>query len=106
MYKQQMQCFWTVDEIDLTRDCKDWLKLTSDEQHFIKYVLAFFAASDGIIVENLAQRFCNEIQIPEARFFYGFQLMMENIHSETYSTLIDTLLAHDKEEKQFLLSAI
>ena len=72
MYKDQMACFWTVDEIDLGQDTKDWMKLTSDEQHFIKHVLAFFAASDGIVLENLAQRFCTEIQIPEARCFYGF----------------------------------
>jgi ribonucleoside-diphosphate reductase subunit M2 len=67
-----MACFWTVDEIDLGQDTKDWLKLTNDEQHFIKHVLAFFAASDGIVLENLAQRFCTEIQVPEARCFYGF----------------------------------
>ena len=72
MYKDQMACFWTVDEIDLGQDTKDWMKLTSDEQHFIKHVLAFFAASDGLVLENLAQRFCTEIQIPEARCFYGF----------------------------------
>lgn len=105
MYKDQMACFWTVDEIDLSQDTKDWAKLKKDEQHFIKNVLAFFAASDGIVLENLAQRFTTEIQIPEARCFYGFQMMMENIHSETYSILIDTYI-QDKEEKKFLFEAI
>ena len=79
-------------EIDLSQDIKDWAKLKKDEQHFIKHVLAFFAASDGIVLENLAQRFTTEIQVPEARCFYGFQMMMENIHSETYSILIDTYI--------------
>lgn len=101
-----MACFWTPDEIDLGQDVKDWQKLSKNEQHFVKHVLAFFAASDGIVVENLAQRFCNEVQVPEARCFYGFQMMMENIHSETYSLLIDTLLVGDQEEKSFLLNAI
>lgn len=87
-----MACFWTVDEIDLGQDPKDWAKLKDDERHFIKHVLAFFAASDGIVLENLASRFMTEIQIPEARCFYGFQMMMENIHSETYSILIDTYI--------------
>jgi len=105
MYKDQMACFWTVDEIDLSQDTKDWAKLKKDEQHFIKHVLAFFAASDGIVLENLAQRFTTEIQVPEARCFYGFQMMMENIHSETYSILIDTYI-QDKEEKTFLFEAI
>lgn len=106
MYKEQMACFWTPDEIDLGQDVRDWQKLSKDEQHFVKHVLAFFAASDGIVAENLAQRFCNEIQVPEARSFYGFQMMMENIHSETYSLLIDTLLSQDPEEKHFLFDAI
>ena len=92
MYKDQMACFWTVDEIDLGQDPKDWTKLKEDERHFIKHVLAFFAASDGIVLENLASRFMTEVQIPEARCFYGFQMMMENIHSETYSILIDTYI--------------
>ena len=105
MYKDQMACFWTVDEIDLSQDVKDWQKLSGDEQHFIKHVLAFFAASDGIVLENLAQRFCTEIQVPEARCFYGFQMMMENIHSETYSILIDTLV-QEETEKTFLFQAI
>ena len=105
MYKDQMACFWTVDEIDLAQDKKDWATLKPDEQHFLKHVLAFFAASDGIVLENLAQRFTTEIQIPEARAFYGFQMMMENIHSETYSILIDTYI-NDPAEKKFLFEAI
>ena len=100
-----MACFWTVDEIDLGQDPKDWAKLKDDERHFIKHVLAFFAASDGIVLENLASRFMTEIQIPEARCFYGFQMMMENIHSETYSILIDTYI-DDAQEKAFLFEAI
>jgi len=92
MYKDQMAAFWTSEEIDLATDVKDWERLNDNERHFIKHVLAFFAASDGIVNENLAQRFCTEIQAPEARCFYGFQMMMENIHSETYSLLIDTLI--------------
>ena len=105
MYKDQMACFWTVDEIDLETDRKHWTKLKDDEKHFIKNVLAFFAASDGIVLENLASRFMCEVQIPEARCFYGFQMMMENIHSETYSILIDTYI-DDAEEKKFLFEAI
>ena len=106
MYKKQMASFWTADEIDLHQDLSDWeKKLNDNEKHFIKYVLAFFAASDGIVLENLAQKFCTEIQIPEARCFYGFQIAMENIHSETYSLLIDTYIK-DREEKNFLFNAI
>ena len=105
MYKDQMACFWTSEEIDLAQDVKDWQKLNDNERHFIKMVLAFFAASDGIVLENLAQRFMSEIQIPEARCFYGFQMMMENIHSETYSLLIDTYIS-DSSEKDFLFRAI
>lgn len=104
-YKRQMACFWTVEEIDLSRDLNDWEKLNDNEQHFIKYILAFFAGSDGIVLENLGQRFINEIQIPEARCAYGFQLMMENIHSETYSLLIDKYIT-DNKEKNFLFNAI
>ena len=100
-----MACFWTAQEIDLEQDLKHWETLQQDERHFIKYVLAFFAASDGIVLENLAQQFCTEIQIPEVRCFYGFQIAMENIHSETYSLLIDTYI-EDAEEKNFLLHAI
>lgn len=105
MYKKQVASFWTAEEIDLDQDLTDWEKLTKNEQHFIKYVLAFFAASDGIVLENLAQKFCSEIQIPEARCFYGFQIAMENIHSETYSLLIDTYIKNP-EEKNFLFHAV
>jgi len=105
MYKKQQACFWTASEIDLGQDLYDWEKLNKGEQHFIKYVLAFFAASDGIVNENLAQMFCSEIQVPEGRCFYGFQIEMENIHSETYSMLIDTLIK-DEKEKAFLFNSI
>lgn len=106
LYKQQEACFWTAEEIDLAQDISDWdNKLNSDEQHFVKHVLAFFAASDGIVNENLAMNFVNEVQYTEAKFFYGFQIMMENIHSETYSLLIDTYIK-DKEEQNKLFNAI
>jgi len=106
MYKKQLASFWTAEEIDLHQDISDWeKKLNDNERHFIKYVLAFFAASDGIVLENLAQKFCTEIQLPEARCFYGFQIAMENIHSETYSLLIDTYIK-DSVEKNFLFNAI
>jgi len=105
MYKKQVASFWVTEEIDLFQDLVDWEKLNDSEKHFIKYVLAFFAASDGIVLENLAQQFCSEIQIPEARCFYGFQIAMENIHSETYSLLIDTYIK-DQTEKLMLLNAI
>jgi len=105
MYKKQIASFWTADEIDLYQDLSDWEKLNENEKHFIKHVLAFFAASDGIVLENLAQKFCTEIQIPEARCFYGFQIAMENIHSETYSLLIDTYIK-DASEKHILFNAI
>jgi len=105
MYKKHMASFWTVEEIDLSQDGKDWESLTSDEQHFIKMVLGFFAASDGIVLENLAERFITEVQLPEARCFYGFQLMMENIHSETYSLLLDAYIK-DPEEKDKMFNAI
>ena len=105
MYKKQLALYWTVEEIDLGKDHDDWKKLKEDERHFIKYVLAFFAGSDGIVLENLGQRFMNEIQIPEAKCFYGFQMAMENIHSETYSLLIDTYI-QDEKEKSVLLNAI
>lgn len=105
-YKNAQACFWTAEEIDLSTDLKDWdERLTKDEQHFIKHVLAFFAASDGIVNENLAENFVNEVQYPEAKFFYGFQIMMENIHSETYSLLIDTYIK-DPKEKDYLFNAI
>ncbi|RKF05092.1 ribonucleoside-diphosphate reductase beta chain [Tenacibaculum lutimaris] len=105
-YKKQQACFWTAEEIDLHSDLNDWnTKLTDDERYFIKHVLAFFAASDGIVNENLAENFVNEVQYSEAKFFYGFQIMMENIHSETYSLLIDTYIK-DEEEKDRLFKAI
>jgi ribonucleoside-diphosphate reductase beta chain len=106
MYKQAEASFWTAEEIDLAQDLNDWNnKLNQDEKFFIKSVLAFFAASDGIVNENLAINFLNEVQYPEARCFYGFQIMIENIHSETYSLLIDTYI-NDKEEKDRLFHAI
>ena len=105
-YKKHEASFWTAEEIDLHADLVDWgTKLNDDERFFIKHVLAFFAASDGIVNENLAENFLHEVQYPEARFFYGFQIMMENIHSETYSLLIDTLIK-DPLEKDKLLHAI
>ncbi|MDX8552269.1 ribonucleotide-diphosphate reductase subunit beta [Tenacibaculum sp. 1B UA] len=105
-YKKQQACFWTAEEIDLHSDLTDWnSKLTDDERYFIKHVLAFFAASDGIVNENLAENFVNEVQYSEAKFFYGFQIMMENIHSETYSLLIDTYIK-DEEDKDKLFKAI
>jgi ribonucleoside-diphosphate reductase beta chain len=106
MYKTHEAAFWTAEEIDLSQDLVDWKeKLNDDERHFIKNVLAFFAASDGIVNENLAINFLNEVQYAEARFFYGFQVMMENIHSETYSLLIDTYIS-DPKERDTLLRAI
>jgi ribonucleoside-diphosphate reductase beta chain len=105
MYKKTEQSFWTAEEIDLHDDLKDWTKLNDGERHFIKHVLAFFAASDGIVNENLAINFMNEVQLPEARCFYGFQIMMENIHSEMYSLLIDTYIK-DGAEKNRLFNAI
>jgi ribonucleoside-diphosphate reductase beta chain len=105
-YKKAEASFWTAEEIDLSQDTVDWEnKLNDDERHFIKHVLAFFAASDGIVNENLAINFLNEVQYPEARCFYGFQVMMENIHSETYSLLIDTYIK-DTAEKNHLFKAI
>ncbi|MFT4663128.1 MAG: ribonucleoside-diphosphate reductase beta chain [Polaribacter sp.] len=104
-YKKSEASFWTAEEIDLSADQIDWEKLTDDERHFIKHVLAFFAASDGIVNENLAENFVSEVQYTEAKFFYGFQIMMENIHSETYSLLIDTYIK-DNKEKDYLFNAI
>ena len=99
MYKQAEASFWTAEEIDLHSDLNDWnTKLTDDERYFIKHILAFFAASDGIVNENLAENFVNEVQYSEAKFFYGFQIMMENIHSETYSLLIDTYIKNEEEK--------
>lgn len=105
-YKKAEASFWTAEEVDLSPDLNDWQnKLSPDERHFISHVLAFFAASDGIVNENLAINFLNEVQYPEARCFYGFQIMIENIHSEMYSLLIDTYIK-DTKEKDFLLRAI
>ena len=104
-YKKAEQVFWTAEEIDLSQDMTDWEKLNEGEKHFVKHVLAFFAASDGIVNENLAENFVSEVQYTEAKFFYGFQIMMENIHSETYSLLIDTYIK-DKEEQNHLFNAI
>ena len=105
-YKQQEACFWTAEEIDLAQDIQDWdNKLNDDEKHFVKHILAFFAASDGIVNENIALNFVNEVQYTEAKMFYGFQIMMENIHSETYSLLIDSYIK-DKEDQLNLFNAI
>ena len=92
MYKKAEASFWTAEEVDLSKDLKDWENLKEDERYFVSHVLAFFAASDGIVNENLVERFMKEVQVPEARCFYGFQIAMENIHSEMYSLLIDTFI--------------
>ncbi|MDA9809020.1 ribonucleotide-diphosphate reductase subunit beta [Flavobacteriales bacterium] len=106
MYKKQEASIWTAEELDLSPDLIDWdTKLNDDERFFIKHILAFFAASDGIVNENLAENFLSEVQYTEAKFFYGFQVMMENIHSETYSLLIDTYIK-DTKEKNYLFNAI
>jgi len=105
MYQKQVDCFWRPEEIDLSKDLSHWEGLNSDEQIFISMILAFFAASDGIVLENLAQRFMSDVQVSEARAFYGFQIAMENIHSHTYSNLIETYIK-DKEEKHKLFNAI
>ena len=105
MYKKQVDCFWRAEEIDLTKDLKDWDSLNQDERFFISMILAFFAASDGIVLENLAVRFMNDVQLSEARAFYGFQIAMENIHSHTYSLLIETYIKNS-EEKSRLFNAI
>src|SRR6188768_1480432 len=104
-YKQAEASFWTAEEIDLSQDLKDWVNMQDGERHFITHVLAFFAASDGIVNENLAEHFISEVQYTEAKFFYGFQIAIENIHSETYSLLIDTLVK-DPKEKDKLFNAI
>lgn len=104
-YKHAESAIWTMEEIDLGNDMKDWETLNDDERHFVKHVLAFFAASDGIVLENLAERFMSDVKIPEARCFYGFQIAMENIHSETYSMLIETYI-RDTEEKRHLFEAV
>jgi len=105
MYKKQIDCFWRAEEIDLTKDVTHWESLDRNERYFISMILAFFAASDGIVLENLASRFMNDVQVSEARAFYGFQIAMENIHSHTYSLLIETYIK-DTEEKSKLFNAI
>jgi ribonucleoside-diphosphate reductase subunit M2 len=105
MYKKQVDCFWRAEEIDLTKDLDHWNTLNADERYFISMILAFFAASDGIVLENLASRFMNEVQVSEARAFYGFQIAIENIHSESYSLLIETYIK-DAAEKHKLFNAI
>jgi ribonucleoside-diphosphate reductase subunit M2 len=105
MYKKQVECFWRAEEIDLSKDINHWEALNGDEKHFISMILAFFAASDGIVLENLAVRFMGDVQLAEARAFYGFQIAMENIHSESYSLLIDTYIKNN-DEKARLFSAI
>jgi len=104
-YKKAEASFWTAEEIDLSQDLQDWKNLNDGEKHFIKHVLAFFAASDGIVNENLAEHFVSDVQYTEAKFFYGFQIAIENIHSETYSLLIDTYV-NDTKEKDVLFHAI
>ena len=104
-YKEAEASIWTMEEIDLGNDMKDWDSLNDDERHFLKHVLAFFAGSDGIVLENLAERFMSDVKVPEARCFYGFQIAIENIHSETYSMLIETYI-RDPEEKTRLFQAI
>ena len=105
MYKKAEANFWTAEELDLSKDLSDWNKLNDNERHYIKHILAFFAASDGIVNENLVERFCQEVKSLESKFFYGFQIAMENIHSETYSLLIDTYIK-DNQEKHKLFNAI
>ena len=105
MYKKSVDSFWRPEEIDLVKDINHWKILNDDEKHFVKMILAFFASSDGIVLENLAVRFMSEVKLAEARAFYGFQIAMENIHSETYSLLIDTLIK-DEEEKHKLFNSI
>jgi len=100
MYKKQIDCFWRREEIDLSKDMASWKTLNDNEQYFIKMILAFFAASDGIVLENLGTRFMGEVQLAEARAFYGFQIAMENIHSEVYSVLIDTYVKCDDEKNK------
>merc|ERR1719181_1345905 len=105
MYKKHEASFWTAEEVDLSQDSKDWEKLTDSERHFVKHVLAFFAASDGIVLENLGSRFSAEVQVPEVRAFYGFQIAMENIHSETYSLLIEQYI-RDPAEREMVFDAM
>jgi ribonucleotide reductase beta subunit family protein with ferritin-like domain len=105
LYKKHVSSFWTVEEIDLTQDKKDWMTISPEERHYLSNILAFFVSADGIVGENLASRFYNDTDIPEVRCFYGFQLAMENIHAETYSLLLDTFIT-DSEEKDRLLNSI
>ncbi len=105
MYKKQVDCFWRAEEVDLSKDSTHWNSLNKDEKHFISMILAFFAASDGIVLENLGIRFMSEVQLSEARAFYGFQIAMENIHSQMYSQLIETYIK-DREEKHNLFNAL
>jgi len=105
MYKKQVDCFWRAEEIDLSKDMEHWLSLNDDEQYFVSMILAFFAASDGIVLENLAARFMGDVQLAEARAFYGFQIAIENIHSETYSLLIESYIKNP-EQKHRLFNAI
>ncbi|KAG1947111.1 Ribonucleoside-diphosphate reductase small chain [Pimephales promelas] len=105
MYKQAQASFWTVEEVDLSKDLVHWDSLKSEEKHFISHILAFFAASDGIVNENLVHRFSQEVQLPEARSFYGFQILIENVHSEMYSMLINTYI-RDLKERDYLFNAI
>ena len=105
MYKKQVECFWRAEEVDLSKDLASWASLNNDEKYFIKMIIAFFAASDGIVLENLGVRFMYDVQLSEARAFYGFQIAMENIHSEMYSLLIDTYIK-DSNEKQLLFEAL
>ncbi len=101
MYKKQVECFWRVEEVDLSKDLSHWSTLKSEEKYFISMILAFFAASDGIVLENLGSRFMSEVQLSEARAFYGFQIAMENIHSEMYSLLIETYIQNPKEKTKY-----
>lgn len=105
MYKKSFSAFWTPEEIDLSDDLKDFAGLTPDERHFLLHVIAFFAASDGIVNENLAQNFCAEVQVPEARCFYGFQIAIENVHSEVYSQLLQTYV-QNRREREHLFKAL
>ena len=105
MYKKQVDCFWRAEEVDLSKDLPDWDKLNDSEKHFISMILAFFAASDGIVLENIGLRFMGDVQVSEARAFYGFQIAMENIHSQMYSMLIETYIT-DREQKETLFNAL
>src|SRR3990170_5826379 len=105
IYKQAQASIWTAEEIDMSSDIKDWETMTDNERHFISYILAFFASADGIVNENLATRFYNDVTIPEARAFYSLQMYIESVHNETYSLLIDTLIK-DREQRSCLFNAI